>query len=1052
MNKRLKSIIALSVVTVISSQMLMIDLTSSVRADSLNMKVMSSINSTLGGFRLVSKNWVEDLKSDACIYEHEKSGAHLVYLQNNNDNKMMCVNFRTPTKDNKGVNHIIEHCVLYGSKNYPVKDVLNEMSKQSLSTYLNAITTSDMTMYPVASKNDKDFQNLMSVYLDAVFYPNVLKDKRIFEQEGIRYELNSSKDELTYNGVVYNEMKGNYSSPDWVLNRAVNQSLFPDTSYKYESGGIPDEIPGLTYEELVKTYKENYKPANSYFYLYGKMDIEKILKFIGEKYLNNFDKKEVNTELLAQKPFTQSVEKTVEYSLPEGVSTKNKAYLSLNYVIDKNANKDLVEAFTFLQTLLGGTPSSPIKKALKDNGFGENVNVTFDFSGIQPTFSIVAQNVDENQKDKFKQVVKEALNNAAQNGFEDKLLNSIYKVYELNKRMVKGDYALSYNMLIMRSWMHGGDPIAYLSLDSDIGSIREKVKPEYFKKMVKTYLVDNKNSSLVVLKPSVGLGKKKETELKSKLEAYKASLSKEQLDALVKNTQDLKSWQNTPPTKEELNTLPTLTRQDISTKIKEYKTIEKIEDGVKVLEHPIYTNGIDFTTLYFDSSIVPQDKLGYIYLLSAVFGNVNTKNYSKDELREKTLIDAGSITFYPDCAVNHEDNNLYYPKMTVTLMLLNENLNNGFNILNETIFNSNLNDKTRLKEIISNLKMRKEHQLAYNGSAIGSEKLLSYMSESGRYNAYKDDEFYSLLCDLDKNFDNKSDEIIKNLQQVRELIFNKKDMIVSITGNEENYKNFSNNLKVFLGSLKNENFQKHKYSFSSSKINEGLIVPSTVQYVYKGGDLKKSGYTENGKYRVLENILNTEYLSPIIRERDGAYGAYIGVKNGKVVFSSYRDPNLEKTIDTFNKTPEYLKAFSADEKQMTNYIIGAVGQEENKYSQLSQYYGPAAEGIVADDLYLSGIKQSDLEKNRKELISTTAEDIRNFAPVIDAVLKQNYLCVVGGETKIRESKENFISIKNVLTSQEEKGKSIDIDVEYNVPCNEIWMLKKILNIFRKIEG
>lgn len=1041
MNKRLKSIIALAVVTVVSSQMLTMELSRNVRAQGSNIQVINGINSSLGGFQLLSKKWVEDLKSNVCIYKHEKSGAQLVYLQNDSANKMMCVNFRTPTKDNKGVNHVIEHCVLYGSKSYPVKDVLTEMSKQSLSTYLNAITTSDITMYPVASKNNKDFQNLMGVYLDAVFYPNVLKDKRIFEQEGIRCELNSSTDELTYNGVVYNEMKGNYSSPDWVLNRAVNQSLFPDTSYKYESGGIPDEMPGLTYEELVKTYNENYNPANSYFYLYGKMDIEKILNFIGEKYLNNFDKKEINTELSIQKPFTQSVEKTVEYSLPQGTPTKNKAYLSLNYVIDKNTNKDIVEAFTFLQTLLGGIPSSPIKKALKDNGFGENVTVTFDFSGIQPTFSVVAQNVDENQKDKFKQVVNGALNNVIENGFEDQLLNSIYKVYELNNRMVKGDYALSYNMLIMRSWMHGGDPTAYLSLDSDIGRIREKVKPEYFKKLVKTYLVDNKSSSLVVLKPSAGLENKKESELKSKLAAYKESLSKDQLAALVKSTQDLKVWQNTPPTKEELNTLPTLTRQDISTKLKEYKTIEKTEDGVKVLEHPIYTNGIDFITLYFDSSTVPQDKLGYIYLLSSVLGNVNTQNYSKDDLREKTLIDAGSITFYPDCAVNHEDNNLYYPKMTVTLMPLNENLNNGFNILNETIFNSNLRDKARLKEIISNLKIRKEQQLAYNGSVIGSEKLLSYMSESGKYNAYKDDEFYSLLCDLNKNFDNKSDEIIKNLQEVRNLVFNKKDMIISYTGNEENYKTFSSNLKIFLHNLKSENFQKHKYNFDNSKVNEGLIVPSTVQYVYKGGDLKKSGYTENGKYRVLENILNTDYLSPIIRERDGAYGAYMGVKNGKVVFSSYRDPNLEKTIDTFNKTPEYLKNFSADEKQMNNYIIGAVGQEENKYSQLNQYYGPAAEGIVADDLYLSGIKKSDLEKSRKELIATTAEDIRNFAPIIDAVLKQNYLCVVGGETKIKGDKGNFMTIKNVLTSQEEKGKIVVIEKKENVPDNKTWIFK-----------
>ncbi|NMM63848.1 peptidase M16 [Clostridium sp. P21] len=1041
MNKRLKSIIALTVVTMLSSQAFVMGLSSNVKAESVNVQTASTINNSLGGFQLVSKKWIEDLKANVCIYKHAKSGAQLIYVQNDSDNKMMCVNFRTPTKNDNGVNHVIEHSVLYGSKNYQVKDVLTQMSKRSLNTYLNAITTSDMTMYPVASKNDKDFENLMGVYLDAVFYPNVLKDKKIFKQEGIRYELNSPKDELTYNGVVYSEMKGNYSSPNWIINRAVNQSLFPDTSYKYESGGIPDEMPNLTYDELVKTYNENYNPSNSYFYLYGKMDIEKTLKFIGEKYLNNFDKKEVKTELTVQKPFTKSVEKTAEYSLPQGVSTKNKTYLSLNYVIDKNTNKDLVEQFTLLQTLLGGIPSSPIRKALKDNGFGENVLVSFNFFGIQPVFSIEVENADENQKDKFKEVVNKALEDIVKNGFEDQLLNSIYKVYELDNRKLKGDYDLEYNEIIMSSWMHGGDPTAYLNINSDMENIKRNIKPEYLKELVKTYLLDNKSSSLVILKPVAGLANKKEAELKSKLAAYKASLSKEQLDALVKDTQDLKAWQNTPPTQEELNTLPTLTREDINTKTKEYKTVEKTENGVKVLKHPINTNNVDFTTLYFDSSTVPQDKLGYIYLLSEILGNVDTKNYSKDDLQEQVLINTGGIKISPSFIVDHNDNNLYFPKMVVNLTSLNENLSNGFKILNEEVFNSNLNDKVRIKEIISNLKMAKEQNLAYNGSVIGGEKLLSYMSESGKYNIYKDDGFYTFLCDLDKSFDSKSDEVVKNLQQVRDLIFNKKDMIVSFIGNEENYKTFSDNLNKFSGGLKNENLKKYKYSFDSSKINEGLIIPSTVQYVYKGGDIKKSGYSENGKFKVLQNILSSSYLSPIIREKDGAYVASMAVENGNVIFLSYRDPNLQKTIDTFDKSPEYLKNFSADEKEMTNYVIGTVGQDDNKNSRLIKKYGPAADGYIADDLYLSGIKQSDLEKERKELISTTAEDIRNFAPAIDAVLKQNYLCVVGGETKIKENKKNFMTIKNVLTSEEEKGTTLDMEKKENVACDKTWTFK-----------
>lgn len=1042
MNKKTRLLIAITLSTMLISQTLIMQAPSSVKAAGIGVQASYTAESnSLGGFKLESKNWIKDLKCNAYTYVHPKSGAHLIYLESDSTDKMMCVNFRTPTKDNTGVNHVIEHSVLCGSKNYPVKDLLNQMGKQSMSTFLNAMTTNDSTLYPVSSKNDKDFQNLMSVYLDAVFYPNVLKDKRIFEQEGIRYELDSKDGELKYNGIVYNEMKGNYSAPDRILNKSIEQSLFPDTSYKFESGGLPEDMPTLTYEELVKTYNDNYNPANSYFYLYGKMDIEKTLKFIGEKYLNNFDKKEVKTELQLQKPFEQRVEKTVEYSLPSGASTDKKTYLSLNYVVDKTTNKELVEAFTFLQVLLGGIPSSPIKKALKDNGFGEDVIVRFDNSNIQPVLSIVAENVNENQKEKFKKVVDDTLQSIVEKGFDGELLDSISKVYDLSNRMLKGDFALSYNMLIMRSWLYGGDPTAYLNMNSDMIDIKNKLKTGYMEELIKKYLVDNKHSSLVVLKPVQGLDEKKESELKAKLAGYKNSLSKAKIDELVKNTEELKKWQAAPSTKEEINTLPTLTREDINKNIKEYKTIEKNENGIKVLQHPINTNGVDYIGLYFDTSKVSQDKLGYVYLLSQILGRIDTKNYTKEQLTEQMLINSGGINFSTNCLVKYGDNDSYSPKMCVNLIGLNENIPKGFDLLQEIIFNSNLNDKARIKEIVNDIKMQKEQLLAYNGYGMAAERVASYMSESGKYKAYENEGFYSFLCDLDKNFDSKGDEVVKNLQQVRDTIFNKQDMIASITGNDENYKSFNDNLSKFSNSLKNDKLTSCKYTFDSSRINEGLIIPSKVQYVFKGGDLKKAGYANNGKLAVLQNILQSDYLWNNIRVKGGAYGADIGIDNGNVILSSYRDPNLKETIDTFDKIPEYLKNFKADEKQMNNYIIGAAGKADNSLNMLNSFIGPAADGMIADQLYLTGVKQSDMQKEREELVSTTEEDIRNFAPVMDAVLKQNYLCVVGGETQIEQNKKNFMTIKNVLTSKEEKGKFIELQKKDKVADDKAWTVK-----------
>lgn len=1040
MNKKLKSTAVLTLAAVMTSQTLVFGSFNKVKALDLYSQVSYTVieEKALGGFELVSKKWIQDLKCNTYEYKHPKSGARLIYLDNNNEDKMFSVAFRTPAKDDTGINHIIEHSVLQGSKNYPVKDPFIEMSKRSLNTFLNALTGSDYTMYPVSSKNNKDFENLMSIYLDAVFYPNLLKDKRIFQEEGWRYELNSPNDELKYNGIVYNEMKGNYSAPEALLNRAVEQSLFPEISYKYESGGYPEEMPNLTYEKFVNTYKEYYTPSNSYFYLSGNLNIEKTLKFIGENYLNNFEKKEVNTKIQIQKPFDKRKIKTVEYSVQKGTPTENKTYLSSNYVVDTITNKDTTLGFVLLQTLLTGMPSSPVSKALKENGFGENVSAQYNMQYHQPVLSINAQNTDESKKEKFQKVIDETLKDIVKNGFDKDLINSVLNVYELSNRTIKGDFALMYNNLIMRSWIYDGDPTLYLNINSDMANIKDKIKKGYLEGLIQKYLLDNKHSSLVVLKPVPGLEEKKEAKSKVKLAKIKASLSKEEINKLIQETKELKKWQETPNTKEALKTLPSLTRADINSKAKEYTTIEKNENGVKVLYHPIFTNGVDYIRLYFDTTKVPQEKLGYLYLLEEVLGNVDTKNYTKEDLAEEILNNSCGISIGDSTFVKSGDNNIYYPKLGVNILSLKEKTPKSFQLLKEIIYDSKLNDKARLKEIVGNMKSDKEAELMSSGNYMAMQKVLSYMSESGKYNDYMNEEFYQFLCDLDKNFDSKGDEIVKSLEEVRNLVFNKQDMIASYTGEEKDYSTFSENFKNFSNNLRNEKLQSQKYTFDSSDINEGIMTSSKVQYVVKGGDLKKAGYEASGKLQVLANILQGGYLWNNIRIKGGAYGANVSINNSNVIFSSYRDPNLKETLDTIDRIPEYLKNFNASEEEMTDYVIGTIGKLDNANDMLAKFMGPAADGIIADALYISNTKQEDLQKERAEIISTKAEDIRNLAPVIDALLKQDYLCVVGGETKIKENKENFVAIKDILNSKEEKVLSLDMGKKENVAVDKNW--------------
>lgn len=1045
MKKSLKKTVMLTLVAVITSQSLVVGSMSTAKALDLKPSSCYAVavaeNNELGGFELVSKKWVESLKCDAYEYKHVKTGARLIFLDTKNEDKMFSVAFRTPAKDDTGINHIIEHSVLQGSKNYPVKDPFIEMSKRSLNTFLNAMTGADVTMYPVSSKNNKDFQNLMNIYMDAVFYPNLVNDKKIFQEEGWRYEIDSPEGELKYNGIVYNEMKGVYSSPDRLLNRNITQSLFPDTSYKYESGGYPEEMPNLTYEKLVNTYKEYYTPSNSYFYLAGNMDIKSTLKFIGEKYLNNFEKKEVNTKIQVQKPFTERKEKVGEYSISKDTPTKNKTYLSLSYVVGNSTDKDLAVSFSLIKSLLGDTTSSPITKALKDNGFGDAVSIEYENSYAQPVFTITVQNTDESQKDKFQKVVEKTLQDVVNKGFDKELVEGLFNVYEIANRSVKGNFNLAYNGAILQSWIHDGEPTLFLDTNSEFDSLRKKVSNGELQTLIKKYLIDNKHSSLVVLKPVPGLEEKKEAETKAKLAKIKASLSKDELNNLIKENKELKKWQQTPNSKEALSKLPSLTREDINPKAETYNTVEKTENGVKILQHPIYTNGIDYIRMYFDTTKVPQEKLGYIYLLESMFGNTGTEKYSKEDLIKQILTNSGGISVGSSNFVKNSDKDIYHPKMMVSITSLKDKTPKNFELVQEILFNSKLNDKAQIKESITNMKTMMESQVSSDGNMMAMQKIMAYMSESGKYNNYIIEEYYKFLCDLEKNFDKNSDEIVKNLEEVRNLIFNKQDLIASYTGEEKDYANFAKNFNNFANNLKNEKLKSHEYKFDSSQVNEGIIVPSKVQYVFKGGDLKKAGYDVSGKMLVLANILEGGYLWNNIRIQGGAYGTGVRVDGSNVIFSSYRDPNLKETLNTIDGIPEYLKNFDASEEEMTNYIIGTIGKMDNATNMMKALLGPVVDGMLGDAYYMSEIKAEDLQKQREQIITTKSQDIRDFAKVVDALLKQDYLCVVGGETKIKENEENFAIIKDITDSKKDKSRFVDLEKKENVDTNKQWGVK-----------
>ena len=974
-------------------------------------KVQSNLTEkkTYHGFELHSKKYIEELQSTAMEFHHTKSGAKLLFLQNEDSNKVFSISFRTPPSDNTGVNHVIEHSVLCGSKNYPVKDPFLLMMKQSLNTHLNAYTTSDHTIYPVSSQNEKDLQNLMSVYLDAVFYPNFYKEPKIFKQEGWRYELPAPEGEITLNGVVYNEMKGVYSSSDRILMQLINESLYPSSIYRFESGGAPEEIPSLTYEQFLNTHKKYYQPSNSYIYLYGDLDIEKTLKFIDDKYLSQFNNQTVDSSIAPQKSLSSRGEKVGEYAVAVGTDTKNMTYLSQNYLVGEGVDYETSMGMAVLSDLLLTSQASPLKKALLENKIGTNSYGIYNSYSLQPTFSIVVENANETDKQKFQQITQDTLKRIVKEGLDQELVRSIFSAYELSLRSLNSNSmkGIAYNNLSIQGWMYSNSPTAYLNMDENLQKIKAQIGNRYFENLIEKYLINNSSQSLVVLKPKPGLEEQKSAELKAKLAQYKAKLSKEQINDLVKQTKELKAWQEAPNSKEALSTIPTLSRADLNPKAEEIPTIEKKENDIKVLYHPLVTNGIGYSRLYFDTSKVPQRQLQYLNLLSQLLGAMDTKQYNYMELANETLNHTGGISFQATSFRSFKNPKKYEPKMIVSMAALSDKQSQAFSVLDEIIHQTQFTNKQRLFEVIQMIRSNMENNINSNGLDIAANRLGAYLSEAGRYQETSMLPFYEFICDIEQNFDAKYDEIAKNLEEVRKQVFNKENLLVGFTGSEKEYGEFAKHFKTFSDKVKNEKLPTQLYTFNNANKNEGLIIPSKVQYVVAGGNFEELGYSYSGKMNVLEKILNTDYLWQQIRVKGGAYGGGVSIGDTSVLFYSYRDPNLKETLDAFAQSAAYLKNFNVSEQDITNFIIGTI-------AEMDAPSNPDQKGAKADVRYIVGMTQKDVQKNRDEVLSTTAEDIRNYGKMLEEVLKQNYHCVVGGEEQIQKNKGLFTVTKSIL--------------------------------------
>ena len=967
----------------------------------------------LSAYEVIKKDSIKDLGSEGWILRHKKSGARIALLSNDDENKVFTIGFKTPPADSTGVAHILEHSVLEGSKEFPVKDPFIELVKGSMNTFLNAMTYPDKTLYPVASCNDKDFANLMHVYLDAVFYPAIYKEPRIFYQEGWHYEMEDVRDELKLNGVVYNEMKGAFSSSDDVLDREIVRGLFPDTVYANESGGDPDAIPDLTYEQFLAFHSRYYHPANSYIYLYGNMDMAERLIWMDEHYLSHFDKIDVDAQIGLQEPFAEPRETRKTYSITESEPMEHSTYLTCSIAAGDVLDREEYIAFQILDYALCSSQGAPLKQALLDAGIGEDVYSDYDSGTRQPYFSIVAKGAEESQKEEFLRVIEETLEKLSKGGLDKKRLLAGLNYYEFKYREADfGIYpaGLMYGLQMMDSWLYDDEkPFIHIEAGDTYAALRKKVDSRYFEELISEKLLNNPHRSVLVLAPERGLTARKDEELAKRLALYKESLSETELEKIVEQTRQLRAFQEEPDRPEDLAKIPLLAREDIRRKVEPVILEERCVGDTKLIYHSIPTNGISYFRLLFDVTDISSELFPYIGILKAAIGLVDTENYSYQELFTQTDLLTGGIVPVTNLYPNAKDLTQRRITFEVKGKAFDKNLQDAMALIEEMLIRSDYSDTKRLYEILAELKSRLQSSMMSAGHVVAGGRAVSYFSENAAIQEVLSGmDFYRLLEKICGDWEQEGKKTAEKLSELAKQIFCRENLMLDfISQDEAVYEQF----RELAGGLKEKlpvkNAAGQPYRVETVRRNEGFLSSSQVQYVCRAGNFLKHGLPYTGALRILKGILGNDYLWNQVRVKGGAYGCMCSFgKNGDAWFVSYRDPNLAKTIEAFEAAPGWVEQFADDERAMTQAVIGTI-------SEMDTPMNPAAKGLRSLSIYLTNQTEEQLQRERDEVLDATAQDIRALAAYIRAFLEDDCLCVVGNEKKIEEEKEKFFTLEQL---------------------------------------
>lgn len=965
-------------------------------------------------YTLLEKRFIKEADAWGYVYTHNKTHSKFIHLECADSNKCFMAAFPTLPENSTGVAHIIEHSVLAGSEKYPLKDPFFELVKGSMNTFLNAFTSSDCTMYPFASTNEKDFMNILDVYLDAVFHPTLYIKKETFMQEGWHYEIDDNG-ELIINGIVYNEMRGAMSNPDRTIYQLLLSNLF-DNCYQYNSGGDPAVIPELTYEDFCAFHEKHYHPSNAIFYLYGDINAEKVMSYIDEQYLSDFDYREPVSPIIPTAAFDAPAFADDSYPVNSAEETEHAAMLGKGYVLCGPENVKDTTALSILSNALFNTEASPVRRALMQSGLCRDIDVDCDITMRQGLLAIIVKGADAENLDGINSLIDKTLAEICENGIDKELLTGCLNIREFYLREEHGGMprGLILGMNIISDTVFGDDSFAGISYDCILKELRENINSDYYEQLIYKYLINNPHCAIVRLTPEIGLTKKRDDALAERLKNFKSTLSDEEL-AEIKNTADkLKAMQMTPDSPELLELVPLLSIKDVGDAPSRCKAEEITFDGVDGLFCDVRSNGICYLDLIFNADCLEDSELHYLGLLTDILGKVNTTEHSFSEISKQTMLHTGGISFSCGAGALYGNPDACRKTFKISCKILPSELESALTLLREIINNSIINDKARLHELLGTVSSANRSDIMASGHGFVLSRLLSYFSTVGAVSEQINGLDHIKWVDAALlRFDEVYDKIISGLERTAKKLFCKANLTVAVGSGGNELEELRKHLPLLISSLPQGEKVYAESSITPAVLNEGIAAATDSQYVGIGYNLSKLGYDFSGSLAVTRTLLSTEYLIQRVRIVGGAYGCFCLIRQlGSCIFLSYRDPNLAATYDVFETVSDYLANIEISDRDLLKFIIGTLREFDSPKS-------PMEATIAAVSDYFCGITPEMRLKWRDEAVNTTAEDIRRAAEPIKAMLAQGCRCAFGSREKLE--KEGTM-LKSIITTNTEADK------------------------------